>query len=371
MIYLDANATVAVIPEAREAVLSALDGSLANPSSIHMPGSESRHVLERARDAVCDLLPGFLPEGVVFTSGGTESNNMILRGIPGATMVTTAVEHPSVLRPVEASGTGVIVPVGRNGIASPEHIAEAAIADIRPVIVSVQWANSETGVIQPIHEIVKAVRSSRQDAFIHVDAAQAIGRIPLDIADIDAITFSGHKIHAPGGTGVLALADPDDDRLVPLLLGGGQERGRRSGTQNVAGIAGLGAALLQRAIILQQAMHALADLRTGFEMRVLSGLQDAVVNGVDAPRVPNTTNIRFPGIDAMSLVASLDQKGVACSVGSACSSARPVPSHVLTAMGLSETEAYSSVRFSFSILNTVEEATRAADIVIDTVRNKL
>jgi len=370
MIYLDANATVPVTDPVRKAVIDAMDGHLANPSSMHLAGADARRALEEARSAVRLFLPEIWEEGIVFTSGGTEANNMVLRGITDATIVTTAVEHPSVLRPARASGRAVVLPVSAEGIVSPEAVADALPPDGRAPILSVQWANSETGVIQPVAEIVRLAREARPDAFIHVDAAQAIGRIDLDVGGIDAVTFSGHKLHAPGGTGVLALLDPEDERITPLLLGGGQERGYRSGTQNVLGIVGLGAALLDREWDFRKHSKAMRDMRDAFERAVLRGVPGSVVNGGGALRVPNTSNIRFPGADAMALVAALDQRDVACSVGSACSSGRPEPSHVLTAMGLSEAEAYSSVRFSFSVLNTIEEAHRAAEIVIDTVRGK-
>jgi len=257
-----------------------------------------------------------------------------------------------------------VIPVDARGLVSPASLGDWVPADGKPLIVSVQWANSETGVIQPIDEIVGTVRSLRPDAFVHVDAAQAIGRIPLRATGIDAITCSGHKLHAPAGTGFVAFADPDEDRIVPLVLGGGQERGLRSGTQNVVGAVGLGAAFEERAAHWAEACNAMLAMRDAFERAVIDGFPGATVNGDGAPRVPNTTNIRFPGVDAMALVAALDQRDVACSVGSACSSGRPEPSHVLAAMGLTEREAYSSARFSFSVLNTMEEAIKAAGIVV-------
>jgi len=369
MIYLDANATTAMTPRVREAVVSAMDARLANPSSAHWAGAEARAALTAARDSVCRLLPeGFTDEGIVLTSGGTEANNLVLRGRPAATIVTTAVEHPSVLRPAQASRRRVVVPVDGRGLVRTDSLREWIPTDEGELVVSVQWANSETGVIQPIDEIVRVVRSVRPDAFIHVDAAQAIGRIPLLVQGIDAITCSGHKLHAPAGTGFVAFADPDEDRVAPLLLGGGQERGYRSGTQNVVGAAGLGAAFEERADRWVEACSAMRAMRDAFEGAVLDGFAGATVNGGGAPRVANTTNIRFPGLDAMALVAALDQRDVACSVGSACSSGRPEPSHVLAAMGLSERAAYSSARFSFSVLNTMEEAARAAGIVVETAK---
>jgi len=367
MINLDANATTATTASVQEAVLAAMRGLLGNPSSIHAFGAAARESLERARDEICLLIPGAFPEGIILTSGGTEANNAVLRGIEGATVVTTNVEHPSVLRPAERSEAHRIVAVGADGRVDPSVLA-GSIPEDGAVIVSVQWANSETGIIQPIEDVVAAVRRRRPDAFIHVDAAQAIGRIPVSMDGIDALTFSGHKLHAPQGTGAIVLADPDDDRLSPLLLGGGQEGGWRSGTQNVPGAVGLGVALRERAERFAEATGVLRAMRDAFESAVVAAVPGARVNGGASPRVPNTTNILFPGIEGMALVARLDQNGVACSVGSACSSGRPEPSHVLRAMGLSEEEAYSSVRFSFSIMNTMKEVQMAVDIVSETAR---
>ncbi len=367
MIYLDANATTAASEGVRRAVLAAMQDASGNPSSVHARGAEARRVITTARDEVCLLLPGALSEGVIFTSGGTEANNTVLRGIEGAVIVTTNIEHPSVLRPAEQAAEHRIVPVSANGRVKPDSVAETLPVS-GGLAVSIQWANSETGVVQPIPEIVATIRESRPDAFIHVDAAQAIGRIPIRMDGIDALTFSGHKLHAPQGTGALILADPNEDRLKALMLGGGQEGGRRSGTQNVPGAVGLGVALRERAESFDQTVEAMQTMRDAFETSILGAIPGARVNGCDSPRVPNTSNILFPGIDAMALVALLDQRDVACSVGSACSSGRPEPSHVLLAMGLSEDEAYSSVRFSFSVMNTMDEAFRAADIVAETAR---
>ncbi|ANY85428.1 hypothetical protein BB934_45245 (plasmid) [Microvirga ossetica] len=366
MIYLDANATTAASEEVRRAVLAAMQDGFGNPSSVHIRGTNARQTITNARDEVCLLIRGALPEGVTLTSGGTEANNIVLRGIPEAIIVTTSVEHPSVLRPAEAAAEHRVVPVLVDGRADPQAIAEALPAS-GDVIVSVQWANSETGVIQPVEDIVTTVRSRRPDVFVHIDAAQAIGRIPVHMDGIDALTFSGHKLHAPQGTGALVLGDPEETRLKAQILGGGQEGGRRSGTQNVPGAVGLGVAFRERAKAFDEATGALRAMRDAFEAAVLSAVPGMRVNGGSSPRVPNTSNILFPGIDAMALVALLDQRDIACSVGAACSSGRPEPSHVLLAMGLSEDDAYSSVRFSFSVMNTMDEALSAADIIAETV----
>jgi cysteine desulfurase len=373
MIYLDANATVAPLPSVVDAVLDAMRSRMGNPSSVHAAGSTARAALEAARDDVCTIVPGAMPEGVFFNSGGTEGNNAVLRGFAMRShrdthIVTTAVEHPSVHRAAEIAGCVHIVPVNRAGIAEIEAFVRLAAEADADVIASVQWASSETGVIQPIADIIAAIRSVRPDAFIHVDAAQAVGRLSLCMEGIDALTFSGHKLHGPPGTGVLVLGDPDDQRLSPIIAGGGQESGRRSGTQNVPGAVGLGVAIRERAASLKAAMDIMRTLRDKFEDEVLRHVSGSRVNGAESPRLPNTSNILFPAIEAEALVARLDQADVACSVGTACASGKPQPSPVLKAMGLNEKDAYSSVRFSLSVLNSKAEIERAAMILADTVR---
>jgi cysteine desulfurase len=290
------------------------------------------------------------------------------------TLVTTSVEHPSALRPADAfakaGGLLIVVPTSSDGLVDAAAVVAAVESAQGPVILSLQWANGETGVVQPMQEIVTNARHARPDVLIHSDVAQAVGRvgIDLDAVPLDVMTFSGHKLHAPQGIGAMVFRDPSERRVPPLILGGGQERGLRSGTQNVAGAAGLGLAARLRADGFATTTSHLTAMRDAFEGLLIDLVPNGRVNGALAPRVPNTSSIRFPGVEAMTLVARLDARGIACSVGSACSSSKPEPSHVLTAMGLSEQEAFSSVRFSFSILNSMDEATRAARIVADTVR---
>lgn len=373
MIYLDANSTVPPTPAVIEAVTAVMASGFGNPSSIHSAGIAARFALEEARDAVCSMVGNALPEGVFLNSGGTEGNNAVIRGFSmkcreRPTIVTSVVEHPSVMRPAQLAGFVHTVGVDRNGIIDTAAFISAVRVVEGTVLVSLQWASGETGVIQPVQEIVSAVRAIRENVFIHVDAAQAVGRIPTPIGGIDALTFSGHKLHGSGGTGAFVLRQPEDDRLDTLVAGGGQEDGRRSGTQNVAGAVGMGTAIRERMLAFDEATSHLASMRNAFERLVLEGLDEARVNGAESPRVPNTSNVLFGTVQAEALVGKLDQAGVACSVGSACSSGRPTPSHVLTAMGLTEKEAYSSVRFSFSVLNTMEEAMEAARIVVRIVR---
>ncbi len=380
-IYVDHNATTQPLPEVIAIVRRTMAETWANTSSAHWLGGEARAVLENARDSICELVRGAYPEGVRFTSGGTEANNTVLLGGEPASawrcVVTSAVEHASVLRPAEAlarrGGRLHLLPVSPDGLIDPDELRNlAAEAPAGPLLVSLQWANSETGVIQPIGDLVAALRSVRADAFVHCDVAQAVGRIPVDVvpSGVDAVTFSGHKIHGPHGTGALVLAVPDEYRISPLLLGGGQEHGFRSGTHNLPGIAGLGLAAALRARSLDAAAARMRSTRDEFEAQLTALVPGVVVNGAGAPRLPNTSNVRFPGNDGMEIVARLDALGVACSQGSACSSGKPQPSHVLRAMGLSEADAYSSVRFSFSILNNIDEARRTARAVAQALGNQ-
>ena len=378
-IYLDANATVRPLDCVVEAVVGAMREAWGNPSSEHANGIAARRVLTRARDAAAALLPGINPEGVVLTSGGTEASNTVLAAAgPDSTLIVSAVEHPGTMRPAErARNRGanlIVVPVDAEGQADPDAFAQAALrAQTRRVYVSVQWANGETGVVQPVAAISAAIDEVRPETIIHVDAAQAVGRIRIAVPPgVTGCSFSGHKLHGPQGTGVLAVGSGADANIAALISGGGQERGLRSGTQNVAGAAGLDAALEARATNFEEAVERMRALRDRFETRILGALPHVMVNGGNGrvPRIPNTTNLRFPGSDGMWLVAQLDAAGIRCSQGSACSSGRPEASYVLRAMGIDEENAYASVRFSFSILNTKEEVDRAADAVCELVKEK-
>lgn len=370
MIFLDANATTAPLPSVVEAMIGVLRGGPANPASVHEAGRLARQAVERARDAAAHLLDVDC-DGIVFTSGTTEGNNTVIGGVcrlhPDTVIVTSNAEHPSLTAPAGAARVHEEVPVTREGNLDPDRVAQALPPGGPPPLVALAWVNGETGIVQPVHAIAAAVRARRPDAVLLVDAAQAIGRLPAGDIPGDVVTFSGHKLHGPAGIGVMALADPDEDRIAPLILGGGQERGRRSGTTNVAGAVGLGVALGERHAHLAEAISRMEAMRDAFEAAVLERVDGAVVNGRAGPRVPNTANIRFDRVNAVALVARLDQKGLAASFGSACQGGRPGPSPTLRAMGLSEREAEASVRFSFSVLNTMDEAQEAADIVARTV----
>ena len=378
-IYFDANATVRPLDCVVEAVGAAMREAWGNPSSEHATGITARRLLVRARDATAALLPGIEPELVVLTSGGTEANNTVLGSAgPDSTLVVSAVEHSATMRPAERARTRgakvIVVPVDAQGQADPDAFARvAAQSTSSNLYISVQWANGETGVIQPIADVVDAIHAVRPDAVIHVDAAQAIGRIHTPaLRGIAGFSFSGHKLHGPQGTGALALASTANSKIQALVTGGGQERGWRSGTENVAGAAGLAAALETRAADLEASIKRMRALRDAFEAQILEALPHAVINGGHAqvPRTPNTANVRFPGTDGMWLVAQLDAARIRCSQGSACSSSRPEASHVLCAMGIDAESAYESVRFSFSMLNTEEEVEHAVDTIAGLIKDK-
>lgn len=373
-LYLDANATTAALPSVIAAVSECMKSGVGNPSSAHRNGAVARRSLETARDSVASLIGWVDVEGIVFVSGGTEANNAAINSFlrtDACAFLVAPVEHPSLIEPLRARCPDRIawLDVDSQGRIEPGSAADAAKASTGPLALLLQAVNSETGVIQPVREVIEAVRAVRPDAFVHLDAAQAVGRIPLGewTSSVDTLAFSGHKIHGPAGTGVLAVRDGAHVR--PFMLGGGQERGLRSGTPNVPGIVGLGVAAHVRTATFEKSNEDMRRLRDRFEKTVLEALSGRVqVNGGGAARVSNTSNLCFDGIDGMQLLAQLDATGVMASQGSACSSGRPEPSRVLLAMGLSEREAFSSLRFSFSILNSEDEADEAARITTSVVR---
>ena len=368
-IYLDANATTAPLAPVVEAVSEAMRSGMGNPASAHASGAAARRSLEVARDQISRLIGVVDADSITFVSGGTEANNTVIGSFvrdSTKTFLVAEIEHPSVIEPLRSWCPDRVLwtRVDSSGRIDPDEARKKAQEARGPVALLLQTANSETGVIQPVEQIVEAVRSVRPDAFVHLDAAQGAGRIRLDgyASYVDTLCFSGHKIHGPLGTGVLAIRDGSN--LRPLMLGGGQERGLRSGTPNLPGLVGLGVAARIRTETFDRANDHMRRLRDEFESAVLDGHHGRVqVNGKQALRVPNTSNLRFRDVDGMQLLANLDAAGVMASQGSACSSGRPEPSRVLRAMGLTEREAFSSLRFSFSVLNTDLDAREAADIV--------
>jgi cysteine desulfurase len=334
-VYLDNNATTPVLPEVFEAMRPYFGERFGNASSIHHHGQETRAAVEGAREQVAALLGCGVAE-VVFTSGGTESDNLAIFGVvkPGDHLITSTIEHHAVLntaKHLEDRGYAVTyVPVDGRGMIDPNEVKRAIRSNTK--LITVMVANNETGVIQPVEEIGKI--AAEADVYFHTDAVQAAGKIGVDVKQIgcDLLTISGHKIHAPQGVGALYVRKGTD--LEPMLYGGRHERSRRAGTENVAGIVGLGrAAELARVGLERGEDKAIAALRERLERELLS--IDAVrVNGRGAPRVPNTSSVYFDGIEGEAVVIALDLKGLAVSTGAACSSGAIEPSHVLTAMGL-------------------------------------
>jgi cysteine desulfurase len=374
-IYLDANATTPVLPEVVEAMLPYFTAAHGNPSAAHQAGQRTRSAVERARASVARLLNATAKE-VVFTSGGTESDNLALFGVlqpyldrgEPAHLITTAIEHHAVLYPAqsfEARGVEVTyLAPGRDGIVDPEAFAAALRSHTR--LVSVMLANNETGAVQPVGKIARLAKAFDEKILIHTDAVQAAGKLPLDMAgefkNVDLLSLAGHKMYAPQGTGVLFVRA--GVHLAPLFLGGPHERQRRAGTENVAGIVALGrAAEMALEWLHSAAASELVAMRDRLEAGLLAAIPGTRVNGSTTHRAPNTTNLRFEGVDAEALLIALDIQGIAASFGAACQSGATEPSHVLLAMGLTPEEARSSLRFSLSRLTTEEEIERAMHIV--------
>jgi cysteine desulfurase len=357
MIYADANATTPLLPEVLEAMLPWLCENHANPSGSYAAAKRARAAIERAREQVAALIGAEVDE-IVFTGGGTESVNTALHSLdalcgPGA-VVVSAIEHSAVLRCVEGFAREIRrVPVDAGGRVMMGGFAEAMEG---AAFVSMMAANNETGVIQPLREVVKLAALPT-----HSDAIQACGKMPLDVKSlgVDMLSLSAHKFHGPTGVGALYVRS--GLKFEPLLRGGGQESGRRSGTENTAGIVGMGAA----AVCAMRQLD--SSVRDAFERRVLELTEGVTVNGDVSFRLPNTSHLSFDGCDAAGLLILLDEAGVACSAGSACMTGKQKPSHVQMAMGIPEGRAKSSLRFSFSRLNTLEEAHDAALIVTKAV----
>lgn len=360
-IYLDNNATTEIHPEVLDAFQQALGEAWGNPSSVHTEGQRARRALEAAREEIAAHLE-VSPRELVFTSGGSESNNAALAGLPpGSHVVCSAIEHPSILAPVrelERQGSRVSwIPPDRTGVVPLEAVEEALTPDTALVIL--MTANNETGVLQPVGEVGQTCR--RRGIRFHCDAAQAAGRIEVCPAEVgaDTLTLAGHKMHAPKGVGLLYVRQGSS--LQPLMRGGAQERRRRAGTEN----APLAVALAAAFRVARRTLDAndMGLLRDGLEEKLLTLAAGSRVNGAEAARLPNTSSVAFAGADAESLVMALDLEGVAVSTGSACSSGRVEPSHVLLAMGVSVEDARSSVRFSLSNTTSGSEIDRAAEIV--------
>jgi cysteine desulfurase len=364
-VYMDANATTPLLPEVLEAMQPYFVERFGNASSVHSFGQQARGAVEQARIKVAALLH-CRPAEIVFTSGGTESDNLALFGAtrPGDHVITTTIEHHAVLHAAEQlakSGREVtFIPVDDNGAVGPEDIRRALRPNTR--LISVMMANNETGAIQPV-EAIGAIAAEAGVQF-HTDAVQAAGKLPMHVEKIgcNLLSISGHKIHAPQGVGVLFVRK--DTKIEPLMFGGTHERQRRAGTENLAGIVGLGKAAEIAAKSLEDgSTQHIAALRDRLQHEILARVADAGVHSGNVPRVPNTANLWFDHLEGEALVISLDLKGLAVSGGSACASGASEPSHVLTAMCVPTDRARASLRFSLSKLTTAEDVDYAIEIV--------
>ena len=354
-VYLDFNASAPLRPETRAAVAAALE-LCGNPSSVHAEGRTARRIIEAAREQVATLV-GAEPRNVVFTSGGTEANMLALSPALGDRLLISGIEHPSVLSGGRFAPEYIEkIPANANGTVDLTALRNALGKGGRP-LVSLMLANNETGVIQPVCEATRLVHDA--GSLLHVDAIQAAGRISCDInaLETDFLTVSGHKIGAPKGVGAL-IARSESVRPDPLVQGGGQERGARGGTENVAGIAGFGAAAAAAKQELAEAGARMAVLQAQLEAGLRATSPDVIIFGAESPRLPNTTLFSVPGLKAETAVIAFDLEGVAVSSGAACSSGKVQPSHVLAAMGVPPDLARGAVRVSLGPSTTESEINR-------------
>ena len=368
-VYFDNNATTPVLPEVLEAMRPYFSERFGNASSIHHHGQETRAAVERARESVAALL-GCRAQEIVFTSGGTEGDNLAIFGIvrEGDHVISSTIEHHAVLnscKHLQAIRCEVTyVPVDGRGLVDPGDVRRALRPNTK--LITIMMANNETGVLQPVEEIGKIAAAA--DVYFHTDAVQAAGKLPIDVRRIacDLLSISGHKMHAPQGVGALYVRKGTS--LQPMLYGGSHERSRRAGTENVPGIIGLGrAAELAKEGLARGDLARMSEMRDRIERKILAEVEATGVNGGGAPRVPNTTSIYFDGIEGEALVIALDLQGLAVSTGAACSSGAIEPSHVLTAMGLPAERARASIRFSLGKQNTAEEVDFTVNLVPQTV----
>jgi cysteine desulfurase len=368
-IYLDNNATTPVLPEVFEAMRPYFGDQFGNASSIHHHGQQTRAAVEDARESVAALL-GCRAAEIIFTSGGTEADNLAIAGLiaAGDHIITSIIEHHAVLltcKHLEEIGCEVtVLPVDGRSLVDPDDVRRA----LRPTtkLISVMMANNETGVLQPVEEIGRI--AAEAGVCFHTDAVQAAAKVAIDVKQIGchALSISGHKIHAPQGVGALYVRK--GTRLQPLFYGGRHERSRRAGTENVPGIVGLGkAAQLAKAALDRGDDKKMSAMRDRLQQGILAQVEEAGVNGEGAARVPNTTNIHFNHIDGEAMVIALDLKGVAASTGAACSSGAIEPSHVLVAMGLRNDQARASIRFSLGKQTIADDIDIALALVPETV----
>jgi len=371
-VYLDSNATTPMRPEVVAAMTPLFTEHFGNPSSIHWFGQHAKSLIDEARKHVAKLINAETSE-IVFLSGGTEADNFAIRGIAskGGHIITSTIEHHAVMhtcKDLEKAGIPVTwVRVSKDGVVDPDDIRKA----IRPetVLITIMHANNEIGTIQPIEEIARV--AAEADVYFHSDGVQSTGKIPVDVKKlgVDLYSMSSHKIHGPKGVGALFVKKGTN--LRPMLTGGGHERNRRSGTENAPGIVGFGEAARLAREGLANEMSRVRQLRDRLETELKSRIELIQVNGENAPRLPNTSNIMVDYAEGEGLVISLDLKGVAVSTGSACSSGSLEPSHVLTAIGKTPDEAHGSLRFSLSSMTTADEIDYVAEIlpgIVDRLR---
>jgi len=360
-VYFDHNATTPVDVSAADTMIRVLRDEYGNASSVHRLGQQAKSIMDEARSAVSTLI-GAEPSELVFTSGGTESDNFALRGAAEALeptgrkhLIATSIEHEAVLVTLKALARRgwrtTLLPVGESGIVSPDALKDALTDDT--AIVSVMHANNELGTIQPVAELAAVART--KGALVHTDAVQSVAKIPVNVRElgVDLLSLSAHKFNGPKGAGALWIKR--GTRIAPILTGGKHERTRRAGTENVPAIAGMGVAAERGRSKLEPDAARLAALRDRLEREILSRIPGTMVNGAREPRVPNTTNISFERVEAESLLIALDLEGIAVSTGAACSSGTLEPSHVLRAMGLPTHRAQNSIRFSLGAGNTDAE----------------
>jgi cysteine desulfurase len=360
VIYVDNNATTMVAPEVLDAMMPYFSQNYGNPSSMHSFGGNVAGAIEIARENVANLI-GATPQEIVFTSCGTESDGTAIRAAIESYpdrkhLVTSRVEHPAIKNLYEAlSKKGyrtTFVPVDRSGRLDIDYLYDSLSDDT--AIVSIMWANNETGVIFPIEEISREVES--RGILFHTDAVQAVGKLPIKVGEtgVDMLSLSGHKLHAPKGIGALYIRK--GTKFSPFMIGGHQERGRRGGTENTASIIGLGkAAELAGAHLAQNGYERVSRLRDRLEQTLLDKVSNALINGDPANRLPNTTSVAFEYVEGEAILLMMNEFGICASSGSACTSGSLEPSHVLRAMGVPFTAAHGSIRFSLSRYNTEDE----------------
>jgi cysteine desulfurase len=377
-IYFDHNATTPMHPAVIDRMAAALRDLFGNPSSVHHFGQQAKAALDEARTAVATLI-GAEPAEVVFTSGGTEGDNFAIRGIAEALepsgkrhLIASSIEHEAVLNTFKALARRgwrtTLLPVDQSGIVAPEALEQALADDT--ALVSVMHANNEIGTIQPIADLARLART--RGVLFHTDAVQSAGKIPADVKalGVDLLTISAHKFYGPKGIGATWIRR--GLRLLPILTGGKHERNRRAGTENVAGIVGMGVAAQQARAKMADEADRLGRLRDRLEDAVLKAVPGTAVNGARQPRVANTTNISFDRVEAESLLIALDLAGFAVSTGSACSSGTLEPSHVLKAMGFPPHRTQNSIRFSLGAANTdsdVDRLVTALPAIVEKLRS--